>query len=135
MNSMNSKLIDDVIADAKAAAEDVNALAVDLRLGAQLRWRLFRAELEVFKLGLKRLGLLLPLLLLTVLLSSMTLSILLGYLVFLATDSPLLGLVSVCAVQLAGMLWLGTRALATVRAMNFRGSRAHLLRLSRYVAE
>ncbi len=132
---MNTKLMDDVLADAKAAIDDVSALSVDLRMGAQLRWQLFRAELEVFKLGLQRLGLLVPLLFLLALLAAMTLSVLLGYVIYALSGSPLLALILLVAIQAGLIVWLGGRAIATIRAMNFSGSRAHLMKLSRYVSE
>ena len=132
---MNIQLVDQVIGDVKAAFDDTQHIVADVRQSAHLRWRLLCAETTLFKLGLQRLTLLVPVMLILVLLAAMALSSLIGYSIYLVTGSPFVALLLVLVLQSTLLAFAGMRALATVRAMDFARSRAHLLKLSRHVVE
>lgn len=130
---MNFKLAEQVLGDAKAAVDDVTNLTADVKASAHLRWRLLCAEFSVFKLGCGRLLILLPLIALLILIAAMSVSALIGYAVYLLTASVLIGILVVAGLQITALAFAGLKAVATLHAMNFARSRAHLLRLSRHV--
>ena len=130
---MSLKLAEQVIGDAKAAVEDAKELSSAVKSSAHLRWRLLVAEFTLFKLGCGRLMVLVPVLILLVLVAAITLSTLIGYVVYALSGSPLLAICIVLALQVAVLVIAGMRAMATLSAMDFARSRAHLLKLSRHV--
>lgn len=130
---MNLKLAEQVLGDAKAAVEDATQLSHDVKTSAHLRWRLLVAEFTLFKLGCGRLLVLVPVLILFVLISAISLSTLIGYSVFALSGSPLLGILVVLVLQVTVLVLAGRRTLTTLSAMDFARSRAHLLKLSRHV--
>lgn len=130
---MNLKLAEQVLGDAKAAVEDATALSHDVKTSAHLRWRLLVAEFTLFKLGCGRLLVLVPVLVLFVLIAAISLSTLIGYSIFALTGSPFLAITLVLALQVTVLVLAGMRIMATLSAMNFTRSRAHLLKLSRHV--
>jgi len=130
---MKLKLAEQVLGDAKAAVEDAHALSSDVKASARLRWRLLVAEFTLFKLGCGRLLVLVPVIVLFVLIAAISLSTLIGYSIYALTGSAFLAILLVFALQITVLVLAGMRALATLHAMDFARSRAHLMKLSRHV--